>query len=106
MRAGGFDRRIEIIRRTAEQDATSGEVEGDWVTFAEVWAKVRQLRPWRKDLSQEVVEGYDTRFQIRYLAGITPMMRIVYEERTYDIKPPVELGRREYLEILATARGE
>lgn len=105
MSAGTLDRRIEIVRLAEEQDETSGEVRGEWVTFAKVWAMVRQLRPWRKDLAQEVAEGYDTRFKIRYLAGIKADMRIVYEERTYDIRLPVELGRRAFMEILATARG-
>lgn len=106
MRIGSFDRRIRIEQLNESQDATTGEVTHTPIVFAEVWAKRRQLRPWRKDLSQQVIEGFDTRFQIRYLAGIKPTMRIVDGDQTYDIRPPVEIGRRAYLEILGRATVE
>jgi len=106
MRAGSLDRRIKIEQANESQDPTTGEITRTPVLFAEVWAKRRQLRPWRKDMDQQVIEGFDTRFQIRFLEGIKPTMQIVDGDQTYDIRPPVEIGRRAYLEILGRATVE
>jgi len=106
VRIGSFDRRITIQQANVSQDETTGEETRTSVLFAEVWAKRRQLRPWRKDLDQQVIEGFDTRFQIRYLEGIKPTMKIIDGDETYDIRAPVEIGRRAYLEILARATVE
>jgi SPP1 family predicted phage head-tail adaptor len=40
------------------------------------------------------VGNLTTDFKIRYFAGITPAMRIVFEGENYDIKRVIEVTRR------------
>ena len=43
MRAGRLNRRVELYRRAAAQDATSGEDVGDWRPVAAVWAEAKPV---------------------------------------------------------------
>ena len=106
MRAGELDRRIRIEQPVETRDEETGEVETKWVPFAEVWAQRRDLRGREEYSAQQIAAGLDTRFRLRFLEGVTPKMRIVCEGVAYDIRPAVELGRREGLEILASRRFE
>ncbi|MCA9467679.1 MAG: head-tail adaptor protein, partial [Nitrospira sp.] len=42
----------------------------------------------------------------RYRADLTPIDRLSYAGRTYDVTGVVEIGRREGLEIYSKARAE
>ena len=106
MKAGQLRHRVTIDQPVQTQDATTGELVTTWLPLAEVWADVGGLRGTENYVAQQIKAGLDTRFKIRYRSDITPMMTIAYAGRRYDLQPPVELGHREGLEILATTRGE
>lgn len=106
MRAGELRHRIVIQHPVETQDATTGEVVITWPIWDTVWADVRPLRGTEEYVAQQLKAGLDTRFKLRYRTDITPMMRISYGGRAYDLQPPTEIGHREGLQILATTRGE
>ena len=47
-----------------------------------------------------------TRFRIRYYDGLTPLDRIVYEDRVYELQGVAELGRRDGMELTAITRAD
>ena len=100
MRAGVLDRRITIERNNEVQDEFGG-LTSVWTTFAAVWARVAPVTGKETFLSDQVTASADTLFRIRYLVGLDTKMRIVYNEKNYNIKNILEIGRREGFNILA-----
>ena len=105
MRAGELDRRVTIEYKTEAPD-TSGQPIETWKTLFETWATVRPLRGDERYMSEQTVASADTQFRIRFRADITPLNRINYDGRIYDITGVIELGRTEGLEILGRTRAE
>lgn len=106
MKAGPLDRRITIERYTETRDAFNNPVQ-TWATLTTVWAAVEHIRDSERWAAQEVGATATMRFQIRYsstVADVSPLDRVVYEGRAYDIAGVKEIGRREGLELTASAR--
>ena len=106
--AGNLDREIALQTATRTQDPISGEEILTW-SDETVWAQ------W---LPGDTREAYFAQQRLgSYIDGVfriydrdprpTPEgSRIAFEGRVYDIKPPVEIGRGEGLEIAVVAHGE
>lgn len=101
------DRRIRIEAPGVTQDAAYGTRVVGWTAFATVWAQVEELPP--AAATEGVANGIriaqrQARIRIRYLAGVTSDMRVVYLTRGGRVMKilaqPVEIGRREWLEFL------
>lgn len=103
MRAGPLDRRIVIQEAVTVQDSLGQPIE-TWSTFAERWASRMDVTGRERFASQQEIASETTVFRIRWLEGVTRQMRITSEGKTYDIESIAELGRREGLDISATAR--
>lgn len=102
MRSGNLDRRIVIEKNAASQNSF-GEPEESWSTFATVWANVRPVRGNEQFASDQRRAERQSIFRIRYLSGLTEKMRISHDSAYYDIEGIIEIGRREGMEITATA---
>jgi SPP1 family predicted phage head-tail adaptor len=88
--SGRRNRIIVIQSRTESTDGYGGTVH-TWGDFATVWAAFRPLRG--RDLvaaqaAQNLTEGV---FNIRYIAGLTGAMRIVYGGKNYDITAVIDI---------------
>lgn len=105
IRAGLLDRRIRLERRIDRVDDV-GQVVSDWVLRAEVWARVEPIAGRESYGEQQFVATGDLRFTIRWRDDVTPLERVVYDGRDYDVLSVVETGRREGLVIVAQARAE
>lgn len=106
MRSGELDKSIAIQTNTPVQDAF-GEPIDSWATTVTVAAKVMPTRGGERFTAQQYVGRTVVTFKIRWrTTPPTVKNRIVYDGRTYDITDVRELGRREGLEIDATARSE
>ena len=102
MNIGRLDRRITIQSFTEAQDAV-GELIKTWSDLITVSASKldvtgRERFAARQELAQET-----TVFRIRHRTDINVEMRISYDSKLYDIEGLAELGRREGLDITATA---
>ena len=84
MRAGKLNRKIIIQTPTRDQNAIG---EGHtWAAFATVWASVNPLSGTERfDNEREHAEAR-VRFNLRYIPGILPSMRISYDSKIYDIQ--------------------
>lgn len=108
MDAGRFDRRVVLKRATSSMNGFN-EPELTWNTLATVWASVVPVSDAERMRAGETLAAKQSRFTIRYsstVADLDPKDRLTFDGRDYDLNGVKELGRREYLEITATARAE
>lgn len=109
MKAGALDRRITIQREVQTGTDAYNVPIMEWVDLATVAAAVTPVSDGERWRAAEVSAEVTTRFLIRYspqVADVNPKDRIRYEGRLYDIYGVKEVGRREGLEITATARAD
>lgn len=95
--------RIRIERKTITRDPQYGTEEVSWTEFARVWAEVKDILPSRAERMAEQIQiaRRPARIRIRYLAGITPDMRVIIDNRIHQIiAGPSMLGRREAVELM------
>ena len=105
MRSGDLDKTIELQYAVTVQDAFGEPVE-TWATLATVAAKVQPQRGSERFTAEQVVGKAVVTFKLRYRTDLSVLNRIRYNSRDYDIHDVRELGRREGLEIDASARAE
>lgn len=84
MQAGKLRHRITI--QNATETNTSGSLSQSWGTYATVWSAVEPLSGREYFQSQQVTAEVTTRFRIRYRSGVTPLMRISWDSRTFEIQ--------------------
>jgi SPP1 family predicted phage head-tail adaptor len=102
MRAGELRNRIQLQAEVVSR-AADGEERRSWATVARVWAAVEPAtgsERWTQGLDQRLVERM-ARIRIRYRAGITEKMQIVFGMRTFDIQSVAET-RSERRELVLT----
>jgi len=92
MRAGSLRHRVTIqqpVVDTAWGGATT------WEEFAKVWAAIEPLRGRELIAAQQVQSETTAKITIRYLAGITPDMRILHGSRIFELtSPPIDPEER------------
>ena len=109
MRAGTLDSQIRIERKVVTRDPDYNTEVVTWAEFATVWAEVRDVLPSRSESVQQSVDiaQRPSRVRMRYLAGITPDMRVVLlddgNRPAAIVAGPAEIGRREGIELMVTA---
>lgn len=109
MRAGKLRRLVTIQRLTGARDTTNNETD-TWKTLATVYAHIEpylgSARSGREEFSGGQITGLDyTRFHIRYLAGVSPKDRILYNGRVFDIQAVNNRDERNFeMELLAKER--
>jgi SPP1 family predicted phage head-tail adaptor len=108
MDAGALDRRIQFRRaRMVDDGFTTAE---QWEDLGgTIWAKKMDVSDGERWRAQSVAANITARFTVRYstlTAAITAKDRLVCEDRDYDISGVKEIGRRQWLEITASARAD
>jgi len=101
MRAGTLKHKIEIQQNDPTQDSTGAEVE-NWTVFDETWAAVWPVSATER-LSMGKLQGeVSHKIRIRFTAGVTSAMRILFKGRVLDIMaPPINKDElNEYLDML------
>ena len=101
--ASKLDTRIRIERKVVTHDPQYGTEQVTWTEFACVWAEVKDILPSRAErmANQIQIARRPARIRIRYLAGITPDMRVIIAGRVHQIiAGPSILGRCEAIELM------
>ncbi len=108
--AGDLDREIQIQKAPIVQD-DSGEPTFDWAhaysqTVWAQWLPAGTKEAWQAQ--QRLASYVDGVFQIYDMdPRPTPNdTRILFDGRIFDVKPYIEIGRGEGLQIAVVARGE
>lgn len=91
MNPGLLNKRTTIQKFVPVDDGGGGKT-GQWQTVATVWAGIKHLNGREQNKATQVVAEVTTEFKLRYLQGITPDMRIVYQGREFDIKRTLNVG--------------
>lgn len=102
MNIGRLDRVLEIHSPSLAQDAVGQMVE-TFALLATVWAAKMDIRPRERLAAQQVLATETTTFRIRHRSDVTAQCRLVCEGQTYKVEGLAEVGRREGLDITATA---
>lgn len=105
MRAGRLDKRIIIQSKSVLQNGSGQPIES-WSNLAEVWAQELPMRGGERFQAQQINGSAVMTFKIRYLTGLSVLNRIIYDGKTWDIHDIRRIGRKEALEIDASARAE
>ncbi len=97
MRAGDLRHKVTIQQKTITKD-TEGIPSETWTDFATVWAAIEPLQGREFFSAQAINAQVTTRIRIRYLAGISPTMRVSYGTRIFDIQAVIDVEER-HLEL-------
>lgn len=84
MKIGKLRHRI-LIEQAAETRDADGSVIEAWSTYATVQASIEPISAREYFAAQSTQADVTHRINLRYLAGVTPKMRVSYGSRLFDI---------------------
>ena len=89
MNPANFRHRITFKNYTQTENAM-GDTISAWVVHSKKWAMIKTVKG-KEFVQATSVQGERTlRFVVRYTKGLTNDMRIIYDERTFEIiAPPI-----------------
>jgi SPP1 family predicted phage head-tail adaptor len=108
VKSGERDRLITLQQKTYTLDGFGGEVI-TWTTIGQRWASSMPVKDGERFGNQEAIATITHRFRISWdqaAAQVDPTYRVLFDNRLYDVVAVKEIGRREGIEISATARAE
>lgn len=91
MRAGQLRDRVTIQQSTIAIESDRSRT-ATWSTFAERWARVEDLAGDERFSAQQVKAEVTAQIRLRYLSGLTPLMRVVHGSDTYQIEAVIDVG--------------
>lgn len=94
MRAGRLKQRVRIQEFVEVVDEYGTPIGSDWEDVAIVWASVEPLRGREYIQLQNTQAELTTRIRIRYQPGITPAMRVLYDDRKFNIQSVIDPEER------------
>ena len=72
-----------------------------------IWAERLELRGEERWNAQQVVATLTVKYRIRYRDDITAQCMLVDDAgREYDLQPPIELGRKDGIELVCSVRSD
>lgn len=101
IRTGELREQVLIEAPTETRDAFGGVVT-TWATFAEPWARVVTMTGQEALRATAMQAQHAVRFQMHWLPGVLPAMRLSWDGRLYDIRE-IDTSRRHHGELWLTA---
>lgn len=100
-------RHVITIEQRGSGETGYGEPPVTWSAFASnVRASVEPVAGREALAAAANQAALVTRIVLRYIAGVTPQMRVVFDGRNYDIQSVVDVGeRRRVLELICVVGG-
>lgn len=92
-RRGHYPHRITIQSATTTRNDYGDEVE-TWADFVTRWANVKPLRGTERWTAQQVQPDITHEIYMRYVAGVTSDMRVVFKGRTINLKEVVNVEEK------------
>lgn len=97
MQAGRLRHRITIQYKSATTQNTAGEEVVTWAKYVDAWASIKPLRGQEYLQARQTQANVDHRIELRYQAGITPEMRVVFGSRIFSIESVLNVDERDFL---------
>jgi len=85
MKSGQLRQRVVIQYDSGDSLGSRGQKVVNWQTFATVWARVEPLSGLEQPQGHQMDLSINHRVTIRYLAGVTPRMRVLFGARKFNI---------------------
>jgi SPP1 family predicted phage head-tail adaptor len=105
MDIGKLDRRVTLMTVTRTKDTNTGEEVESFTAGVTVWGQKLDITGKEFFSAGQINAEVNTKFIIRHRSDVTPDMKLRCESVDYDIMhPPIELGRHQWLQILARKR--
>lgn len=105
MQAGTLNRQVTIQKESTILDEYNEPIT-DWVDVDTLWADIRNLSGLETIKSNVEVSLVKSSIRIRYRAGITAAMRVLYGTTIYDIDAVLmDTHDREFIDLICTAMG-
>ena len=103
MRAGRLRHRVKIQAPFKDNAPGSGEI--TWNDYATVWASIEPLRGREFFEALQVNAEVTGKVIMRYLAGVSPDMRILHGNRVFEILSIIDVEERHReLQLMVTER--
>lgn len=93
MNAGKLRKLITIQQQGISSDEFGAQVI-TWSTYYIAWADAQPLQGREYFAGQQFQSKVDTKFVLRYVAGVTPKMRILCNSLPYDIESVINIDER------------
>lgn len=100
--AGSLNRRITIQGPGPTRDS-AGQPVGGWVDVATVWADVRQQSGLQAIKAGAPTGSLSASIRIRWRAGVTDRMRVLYDGQVYRIAAVIRDPRRVFIDLVCEA---
>ena len=86
LRAGRLRSMVSIVRKTDEQNPTTGTIKEVWVPlYSGVYAGIEGITARERDAAATIDEVVDTRIVVRYKPLIDTKCRVVHGTRLFDV---------------------
>jgi SPP1 family predicted phage head-tail adaptor len=100
---------VTLERKSVVQNDFGEEVETWLPLVSDLFARKRDVSDGERVAAAEVAASITTRFVVPWASeyeDLSPLDRLIHNDRTYDISAVKELGYRQDMEISAAARAE
>jgi SPP1 family predicted phage head-tail adaptor len=106
LKGSDLDRRVTLVSITTTR-GSAGSAKPTRSPYAvNVPAKFDPVGGSEKIASGQILAEFDARFYLRWRNDIKVKDELVFDGRIYEvIGPPCEIGRRDFIEVLAKVRG-
>lgn len=84
MRSGTLRHKIRL-EVPVQVKQPNGSVKTTWELYREVWANIETLKGFERQVATTSWPASDVKISLRYVAGLLPTMRVVYNGRSYSI---------------------
>jgi len=101
MRIGKLRHKVSIQKLESTQDALGGKVES-YTHFCDAWAEIRPVSGREYFIDNQRYARCTHSIIVRFVPGITPSMRVLFNDRVFDIEAVLNAEERNiYLRLLA-----
>lgn len=102
VRAGRLRDRVTIEEKTDGDPDAKGTRSPSWSAFATRWARIVPLTGREMYTADQVYAEATHRIELRYLADITPAMRVTFGSRVFDIEGVINDERMRETHLLVS----
>ena len=99
--AGKLDR-LATLQTVTQGTSPSGAPTEVVANYATIWVGKEDVTARERFRANQELGEETTVFRARWRSDVTSEMRLVVDGKTYDLAPPIEVGRREEMQLIGT----
>jgi len=100
-----YRHKITIQEFVEEVDEYGTPIGSDWQDKITVWASIEPIRGSEYIQLQNTQAELSTRIRMRYRPDITPAMRVLYQDRVFDIQSVIDINEQHtHLELMCVEK--